>query len=90
MQMGIQISSFGLLGLLLLILWIMTRYLPEKSRLISLFVPYYMRHVYILMVFVASGFLVYRLGIDYLKVSADNAYLAGTALFGALTAGYMG
>lgn len=91
MQIGIQLSSLGLLGLLGLILWVILPivYRPE-SWLIPFFAHGYMLHVYVLIIFAASSFLVYRLGIDYLKVSADTAYIAGTALFGTLTAGYMG
>lgn len=48
-----------------------------------------MRHFYFFIFFIILGIIVYRLGIDYVKVSADNAYLAGVGLFGALFAGYM-
>jgi hypothetical protein len=90
MQLGIQLSSLGILGLLGLILWVIIVYRPE-TRLIPFFVHHpYMRHVYVLMIFVASSFLVYRLGIDDLKVSNDTAFTTGIALFGVLTAAYMG
>lgn len=86
-QIGILIFDLGLLGFILIIHII---YQPE-SRLIPFFVHHpYMRHVYILMIFVITGFLVYRLGIDYLKVSVDTAYNAGITVFVGLTAGYMG
>lgn len=63
-------------------------YLPEKSRLIPLFEHPHMRHFYILIIFIVSGFLAFRLGIS-VGASTDTAYTVGIGLFGALTAGYM-
>ena len=59
------------------------------SQLIPLFGHPYMRHIYVLIIIGFSSILVFQLGIGVLNVSIDNAYIAGTALFAALTGGYM-
>ncbi len=71
----------------------LTQHPQKETRIISQLIPIlgrpYVRHSYILTIFGFFSFLVFRLGIGVLNVSIDNAYLAGTGLFGALTAGYM-
>lgn len=64
--------------------------LKEKAPLIPFFERHpYMRHLSILLINGFCGFLVFHIGVNFLQVSTDNAYIAGTALFGTLTAGYM-
>ncbi len=67
----------------------LTLYPPEKSRLIPFFGHPYMRHIGLIIIFVFAGFMVFYLGVHVVGVSTDNAYIAGTALSGALIAGYM-
>lgn len=64
--------------------------LKEKAPLIPFFERHpYTRHLSILLINGFCGFLVFHIGVNFLHVSTDNAYIAGTALFGTLTAGYM-
>ena len=48
-----------------------------------------LRHFIVLTTFGLSGLLVFYIGVNFLHTSIDNAYIAGTALFGTLTAGYI-
>ena len=48
-----------------------------------------LRHLSILFINGFSSFLAFYLGVNFLHISTDNAYIAATALFGTLTAGYM-
>lgn len=72
----------------------LTSYPSEKYRLMPLpqLIPFfrhpYMRHVFFLITFGSSGYIVFHLGISA-GASIDNAYTGGIGLFGALTAAYM-
>lgn len=64
--------------------------LKEKVALIPFFDRHpNLRHSFILLVNGLCGFLAFYVGINFLYVSTDTAYIAGTTLFGTLTLGYI-
>lgn len=65
-------------------------FLKEKVPPIPFFDRHpYMRHLSVLLLNGLCGFLAFYIGVDSLRISTDNAYIAGITLFGTLTAGYM-
>jgi len=65
-------------------------YVEEKAPLIPFLERHpRLRYASLELIFGLIGFAVYYIGIEFLNISTDNAYIAGTALFGTLTAGYM-
>lgn len=46
-------------------------------------------HIFIFIIFVIIGIFVYYLGTNILGIQKDNAFIAGTALVGALAGGYI-
>jgi cell fate (sporulation/competence/biofilm development) regulator YmcA (YheA/YmcA/DUF963 family) len=65
-------------------------FLKEKVPPIPFFDRHpYMRHLSVLLLNGLCGFLAFYIGVNSLHISTDNAYIAGTTLFGTLTAGYM-
>jgi hypothetical protein len=49
----------------------------------------YLRHCLILLVNGFCSSLVFYIGVNFLHISVDSAFIGGTTLFGTLTAGYM-
>ena len=47
-----------------------------------------MIHLYVLLIFISSGYFVFHIGIK-IGASIDTAYIVGTGLFGTLTAAYL-
>ena len=65
-------------------------YVEEKPPLVPFFERHpKLRHASVELIFGVVGFAVYYIGIEFLNISTDTAYIAGTAVFGTLTAGYM-
>lgn len=63
-------------------------YAPSKSP--SLFDRHpKLRHFLVILIFGFCGIFVFHLGINFLYVSVDTAYISSTATFGALTAAYI-
>jgi len=64
--------------------------LKEKVKLIPFFDRYpKLRHGFILLINGFCGFLAFYVGINFLHVSTDTAFIAGTTLFGTLTLAYI-
>lgn len=62
----------------------------EKAQVIPFFERYpILPHILVLLLNGFSGFLAFYVGINIVHISTEIAYLAGTALFGTLTAGYI-
>lgn len=64
----------------------------QEERRIS--IPFFekhqiLQHICIEFIFVVASIITYQIGIKILNTSVDNAFIAATALFGTLTAGYM-
>lgn len=65
-------------------------YIEKKEPIVSLLKqsPYF-QHVIVFSSLILMSYFVFYLGINYVTISHDNAYIAATAFFGTLSAGYL-